>query len=180
MIKKLLLSLSFVLLVVLGVGGYEQIRNPKQETHYIKFPDLPAAYGAVYFGGQPDQAAIKTLKGKGFEVVINIRGRDEVPFDEKKLVEDNGLAYYNLPLLPDGEIMDTAVTESFNAIKNNEGKKILLHCTSGNRVAGWFGAHLVRDMGYDKEAAITLARQAGMTKSGMETILREYLDNPAK
>lgn len=136
---------------------------------------VTSVHDRIFMAGQPDQETLKSLKDKGFDIVLNIRGTDEVKFDEKGLVEQNGLEYFNIPLLKDGKIQDDAVTKIHDVIKNSKGKKILFHCSSGNRVASWLGAHLVRDMKYDKDSAITLAKQAGMTHAGMETVLNNYL-----
>lgn len=180
MIKKHLFSLSAVLSVLIFALIYSQINDRAKGFSYLQPADLPAAYGALYFAGQPDPKALKTLKDEGFAVVINIRGPEEMDFDERAAAENNGLTYYNLPLLHDGKIMDSAVTKIFAAIKENRDKKILLHCTSGNRVASWFGATLVRDMGYTRKDAIKMSRKAGMTRYDTERSLRNYLDKLAR
>lgn len=147
----------------------------KQEAPLGNLTRTISLHGTIHMAGQPDEATVKSLKDKGYEVVINIRGADEVSFDEAGLVTAQGLRYHNLPLLKDGAIMGQAVDQIHHVIEENHGKKILLHCSSGNRVAGWLGAHLAKDMHMGPEKVIHTARQAGMTKAGMEKILRAYM-----
>lgn len=179
MTRNRLIALSVILSAVILGLVYSQFYSPAKGFTYLQPEGLPAAYGDLYFSGQPAPSVFKSLKAGGFAVVINIRGPKEMTFDEKAVAENNGLTYYNLPLLNDGRISDSAVTRIFAAVKDNKGKKILLHCTSGNRVASWFGATLVRDLGYNRKTAITMSRKAGMTRSGTEKTLRVYLENPA-
>ncbi len=175
MIRKILLALSLVLLTFGPARAAGPELTLKAETPFGSLQNLNSLNDRLYFTGQPDQATLSSLKDRGFAVVVNIRAADEMTFDEQAVVTENGLAYYNLPLLKDGRIEDAAVVAIHNAIRQHRGQKILFHCSSGNRAAAWFGAHLVRDMGYEADAAVTLAKQAGMTKDSMEKILRDYL-----
>ncbi len=186
MLGKFLASLSIIILIILPAFAHEKGAHEEGKKHVIdlkkeaaigNMSNVTSLHGTIYMTGQPDQATVGSLKEQGFQVVLNIRGADEGKFDEKAMVTGDGLAYYNVPLLKDGQIQDSAVSEIHAIIKENKGKKILFHCASANRVAGWFGAHLARDMGYETEAAISLAKEAGLTKAGMEKILRDYLAN---
>ncbi len=180
MIKKLLLCLPFIFVIALPGKANEDVITVKKEPVIGTLAGVASYNEWLYMAGQPDQKTIAGLQDKGFEVVINIRGRDEVKFDEKTLVEESGMAYYNVPLLKDGAIQEQAVGDILAVVLENRGKKILFHCSSGNRIAAWFAAHLIRDHGHDKEAAITLAKQAGLTKASTERMLRDYLAKIAR
>ncbi len=134
----------------------------------------------MFMTGQPDEATLATLKDHDFKLVINIRAANEIKFDEKAIVEKDGIAYYNVPLMKDGKIQDSAVTAIHEIIGKHKGEKMLFHCSSGNRVAGWYGAHMARDMGFDTETSVMLAKKAGMTKDSMEEILRAYIAELSK
>jgi len=185
MIRKLLLSLSLVILIALPASAYtpasghgngkEHVIDLKKEPAIGNITDVVSLHGSIYMAGQPDEATLNDLKNMGFDVVLNIRADGEIPFDEQAIVEGHGLAYYNIPLLKDGHIQDASVTALHKAIEENKDKKILFHCGSGNRVASWLGAHLARDMNYETETAVSYAKQAGMTKAAMEKILRAYI-----
>ncbi|WP_339862904.1 beta-lactamase hydrolase domain-containing protein [Paremcibacter congregatus] len=149
----------------------------KTEAALGDLPQTFSLHGRIYMAGQPDEATLASLKDQGFDMVINIRSPQEMTFDEQTIVTAQGLDYHNLPLMKDGAIDDQTVTDIHQVIEASPGKKILLHCSSGNRVAGWFGAHLARDMHMSPEEAIATAKQAGLTKASMEKILRSYLDS---
>ncbi|MBL4803101.1 MAG: dual specificity protein phosphatase family protein [Emcibacter sp.] len=187
MLKKILFPLISCLTIILAIispvsadaHGKKHIIDLRAESPVGNMSNIISLHGSIYMAGQPDPVTLGLLGDQGFEVVINIRREGEVDFDERTLVGNN-LSYYNIPLLKDGKIQDAAVEKIHAALSENKGKKILLHCSSGNRVAAWFGAHLVRDMGYAPDKAIALAKEAGMTKAGMAKILRGYLDELVK
>lgn len=180
MTKKLTFALSFIILMIVSASTHETTIEIKKEAAIGTLTGVASLNNWLYMAGQPDQATIKGLKAQGFDVVINIRGRDEVKFDEKTLVEENGMSYFNIPLLQDGAMQETAVINILAVVEANRDKKILFHCSSGNRIAAWFAAHLIRDKGYEQEAAITLAKQAGLTKASTERMLRNYLAKIAR
>lgn len=180
MTKYLLLCLSFIILMIVPASAFGPNFQVKQEPAIGSLTGVASVNDWLYMAGQPDQATIKGLSSSGFEVVINIRGHNEGTFDEKALVEENGMSYYQLPLLKNGAMQEQAVVDILAVVMANRDKKILFHCSSGNRIAAWFAAHLIRDHDYETEAAITLAKQAGLTKAGMERILRDYLAKIAK
>lgn len=175
MIRKILLCLPVIFIMALPGYASEATVTVKKEPAIGTLTGVASLNNWLYMAGQPDQATIRGLHEKGFEVVINIRNQGEVAFDEKTLVEENGMSYYNVPLLKDGQMQEQAVRDILNVINANRDKKILFHCSSGNRIGAWFAAHLIRDKGYEKEAAITLARQAGLTKDSTKRMLRDYL-----
>ncbi|MCF8473902.1 MAG: hypothetical protein K9G26_04325 [Emcibacter sp.] len=173
--QKIFISFFILLSMTLPTLSQEHHIDLKTVGSIENMNNVISLHDSIFMAGQPDEAALKKLKALGFEIVINIRAKDEMTIDEDNIVKEAGLIYYNIPLMKEDKIIDAAVDEIHTALKDNKGKKILLHCSSGNRVAAWFGAHLGRDMDYDTEAAVTLAKQAGMTKDSMETILRDYL-----
>ncbi|MBL4767383.1 MAG: dual specificity protein phosphatase family protein [Rhodobacteraceae bacterium] len=180
MIKNFLLSLSALVLLVLPASAHEKTITVTQDLTLGTLTGVASVHDWLYMAGQPDQETIKGLKNDGFEVVFNIRGLDEGSFDEKTLVEENGMTYYQVPLLKDGAMDPQAVKDIFAVIQKNRGKKILFHCSSGNRIGAWFAAHLIQDDGYETEAAISLGKQAGITRSGTEKMLRTYLASLTK
>lgn len=130
-------------------------------------------YQRVHHAGQPSPTDFAGLKEKGFDVIINIRGQDEMKFDEKAAVLKNNMAYFNVPVMGGGGIQSPAVATIDQILKNHKGKKILVHCASGNRVGAWFGASLARS-GTNIETAIIEAKKAGMRSAKLEEYLRQY------
>jgi protein tyrosine phosphatase (PTP) superfamily phosphohydrolase (DUF442 family) len=54
--------------------------------------------------------------------------------------------------------------------------KILMHCSSGNRVAAWYAIHLVQQKNMARDDALAIARRNGLTKDSMIARVQTYLD----
>jgi uncharacterized protein (TIGR01244 family) len=140
----------------------------------IKFPEKldasAAGYlmaysdaGPVYVAGQPSEQAIRDLKAKGVNTIINLRtqpemdNRKQVPFDEDALTKELGINYVHVPLGgPDTPYTPEAVDKVADAIAKADGD-VLLHCTVGWRASHMWAAYLVKHKGFSEEEAIKQA-----------------------
>lgn len=131
--------------------------------------EITPHFGNVVYAAQPDEDTVKMFKDQGFDLVINLRELNEdLGFDEKTLVEEQGISYMQIPYMQEptfeSEFSDAALSKVKAAIDDGTatGQKILLHCSHGQRAASTLGAILYRDYGYTKEAAFKAATEAGM------------------
>lgn len=116
------------------------------------------------FGGQPTADALRLLAAQGYRTVISTRGEGELDWDERARVEELGMRYVAIPMAsPVTAITDSQVAALDEAL-GSEGPK-LLHCSSGNRAAGLWGAWLAERRGVDHARALELAERAGMTRT---------------
>ena len=85
-----------------------------------------------------------------------------------------GAAYERCPLdrEPDPQALD-AFRARVKALPR--GARVLIHCASGNRVAGALYTVWVLDEGQSEEAALTLARKAGLKNPATEAAARAYV-----
>lgn len=136
-------------------------------------------YEDLYFSGQPSQDDFRSLKDQGFVAVINLRQPEEYDeASEREQIASLGLAYESAPMLGSGPLSDEEVIAITAAVKKHKDKgKVLVHCGSGNRVAVWLGAHFHQDHGYSKQQASEKAKSLGLTKSGAEKKLSDYLSS---
>lgn len=139
--------------------------------------------GNVVYAAQPDEATVKMFKDQGFDVVINLREfNEDLGFDEKKLVEDQGIAYKQIPYLTaptfEAEFSNEALSKVKVAIDDAtvKGKKVLLHCSHGQRAGSTLGMILYRDYGYTKEAAFKAATAAGMNSEWSVPRFHRFID----
>ena len=135
-------------------------------------------YGSVVFADQPDKATIEMLKDHGIKMVITIRGESEKEgYDERKAVEAQGITYIQIPYMKGRNINSDAVDEILELINvtENNGTKIMLHCTHSQRAGSLLGAALYKS-GYSREDANKIAVNAGMTSEFITKIHNEYLD----
>lgn len=131
--------------------------------------------GRLWLAGQPDERALALASERGISVVVDLRDPAERDWDERRVAEAAGLAYYNVPV-PGGEPFSEAAFGRIDAIlASHPEAEVLVHCASGNRVGGWLAAHLAEKDGMDPDAALAVARRAGITKPAIEEKARAYL-----
>ncbi len=122
-----------------------------------------AQTGEVIFGSQPSLEALEQLADQGYTTVVSTRGVNELDWDERAAVEGLGMRFVSIPMeSPVTTITDEQVAGLADIIDNPDGLT-LLHCGSGNRVSGLWGAYLVERAGIEPERALELAELAGMT-----------------
>lgn len=127
-----------------------------------------------WFAGQPDAAALAAAREAGVEIVVNLRPPDEFDWDERAAAEELGLGYYNVPIPREGPFPPEAIEKLDALVAEHHGAEMLLHCSSGNRAAGWFATHLVRTHGMPLDDALAVGRKAGITSPGIEDKVRAF------
>ena len=122
-----------------------------------------AQVGDVVIGSQPSQATLEYLASQGYTTVVSTRAEGEIDWDERAAVEALGMRYVSIPMAsPVSGIADEQVA-ALDEVMGGEGP-MLLHCGSGNRVAGLWGVWLAENQGVDSAEALRLAQLAGMTR----------------
>lgn len=170
--KRVLFSLLFLVTSCAQLGSSEtQVIGESLKAHN---------YNDIYFSGQPTDKDFEELKEQGFTHIVNLRRETE--YDERseeKLVKKLGLKYSHHPFPLDLKVDGAYVNEvTKSVVKYRKAGKTLVHCSSGNRVGIWIGAHFFKDHGYSKEKAYERAEGLGLTKEGAKRALREYLGLP--
>lgn len=189
---KLIKTLTYFLLLatMFITSAYTQTNeltatDRTREGHHAPFGNLTNTphYGNVVYAAQPDEETVKMFKDQGFDVVINLREfNEDIGFDEKSLVEAQGITYKQIPYLTapsfEAEFSDEALTIVKAAIDEAtaKGQKILLHCSHGQRVASTLGLILYRDYGYSREKAFEVAAEAGMVSEWSVPRFHRFID----
>ncbi len=167
--------------------GHVKKAHGKPQTDAVTDADIgaPQEWGSaknvvkvkhLYFSEQPDAAGISEAQAAGVQVVINLRGAEEMDWDEAAAVTQAGLVYYQVPIIGDGPSFDRESMQRVSEIvKKHHGQPVLLHCSSGNRASAWLAVHLVQDHDMDVDRSLTLARKSGLTKPVVEDRVRAYL-----
>ena len=129
------------------------------------FAGLPNAAEPVpgwITGGQPSEQQIKAFKAAGGQVVLDNRDPMEPrPFDEPATVRAAGLEYISLPIVHGAATPDT-MRQMHQVLKRLEGKKALLHCSSGNRTAAALIPYLMVEKKMKQDDAVDLAMSIGL------------------
>ena len=131
----------------------------------------------LYFSGQVNTESLHMAKMQGVTTIINSRYPSEMDWDEKSAAENLGLEYISIPISKTSDTFDPGTIAQIDAIVGErKGQKILMHCSSGNRVAAWYAIHLVDKRDMTEGDALDVARKNGLTREGMEKRVHTYLD----
>jgi protein tyrosine phosphatase (PTP) superfamily phosphohydrolase (DUF442 family) len=126
-------------------------------------------------GGQPSEQQLKAFKSAGGEVVVDNRDPMEPrPFDEPKAVRAFGLEYISLPIVHGAVTTDT-MKQMHAAMKKLEGKKALLHCSSGNRTSAAMIPYLMIDKKMEQDDAVDTAMRGGLRSAELMELALEYV-----
>lgn len=122
--------------------------------------------------GALDEEKVATLAKAGIDVVINLQPDAELSFDEAAAVERAGMGYEHLPINGAVDLKQLKILAFDNILRQHHGKKIAVHCGSGNRVgaaialrAGWL-------RGRKMDTAMERGRSHGLTKLEDEVFKR--------
>ncbi len=155
----------------------------KQQTPFGNLLITPY-FGNVVYAAQPDADTVKMFKDQGFNLVINIRELNEdIGFNERKLIEDQGISYMQIPYLTAPNFNADFSNDALSKIKTvideatAKGQKIMLHCSHGQRAGSSLGMILYRDYGYSKQDALKAATAAGMNSAWAVPKFHKFIDN---
>ncbi len=141
------------------------------------FAGLPNAAEPVVgwiTGGQPTEQQLKAFKAAGGQVVLDNRDPMEPrPFDEPASVRAAGLEYISLPIVHGAVTTDT-MKQMHQALKKLEGRRALLHCSSGNRTAAALIPYMMVEKKMEQEDAVELAMRSGLRSAELMEIAVEY------
>ena len=125
-------------------------------------------------GGQPTEQQIKAFKAAGGEVVLDNRDPMEPrPFDEPSVVRTAGLEYHSLPIVHGAVTQDT-MKRMHEMAKRLQGRKVLMHCSSGNRTAAALIPYFILEKGLGEEAATEQAMQMGLRSAELLELATDY------
>lgn len=113
--------------------------------------------------GALDEEKVAALATAGADVVINFQPNNELSFDEEAAVTQAGMAYEQLPISGADDLKQVNILAFDGLLRQYHGKKIALHCKSGNRAgaaialrAGWLRGRKI-------ETAMERGRSHGLT-----------------
>jgi protein tyrosine phosphatase (PTP) superfamily phosphohydrolase (DUF442 family) len=126
-------------------------------------------------GGQPTEQQLRAFKAAGGEVVLDNRDPMEPrPFDEPAVVRAQGLEYVNLPIAHGAVTKDT-MKRMYETLKNLEGRKALLHCSSGNRTSAALIPYLMIDKKMEQNDAVDVAMRGGLRSAELLELALDFV-----
>jgi protein tyrosine phosphatase (PTP) superfamily phosphohydrolase (DUF442 family) len=95
------------------------------------------------------------------------------PFDEPATVRAIGLEYIILPIVHGAVTTDT-MKSMYQTLKKLEGRKALLHCSSGNRTSAALIPYLMIDGNMEEEDAVQIAMKGGLRSAELREVAVDY------
>ena len=143
-----LLSIFASLIVLLSVvsSSFAEISTVR---NFYQFDDR------ILTSGQPREELLKSAAEDGIEVVINLVPTTEGIYNpnEGKILQSQGIQYFHNPVSWSSPTQ--AELETFlNAMKEAEGKKVLVHCWSNARASAMVYAYRVSKAPENQEAEL--------------------------
>jgi len=142
------------------------------------FAGLPNAAEPVpgwITGGQPTEQQLAAFKQAGGEVVLDNRDPMEPrPIDEPAAARAAGLEYMNLPIVHGAVTTDT-MKNMHATLKRLTGRRVLMHCSSGNRTAAALIPYLMIDKKMEEEAAVDIAMRSGLRSAELMELALDYV-----
>ena len=125
----------------------------------------------VALAGRLNDSALATIQAEKYAAVIDLRTPAEGVGAERQLFENTGIEYINIPV--GGELPEAATIQTFNETMDRlDGKKILVHCQSGNRVGMMWGVYLI-GKGVPLEEVLETVKYSATRESMLDGI-RQY------
>jgi protein tyrosine phosphatase (PTP) superfamily phosphohydrolase (DUF442 family) len=163
-----------VTLVALNAFSYAQhiktaIEPHIEQSHIVLLDSSISLYhtGDFYISGQPDDSAFLKLKGKGLDLVINVRTPEEMEqlkregFDEKWFLDSLGIPYVQVPIGGAAGFSPDAIKNINSAIENYPGE-VMIHCRGAGRATNVLVAWLINYQNMPMNDAFTLGKQMEM------------------
>src|SRR5437016_9989268 len=144
-------------------------------TSLAGLPNAAEPVSGWITGGQPTEQQLKAFKTAGGQVVLDNRDPMEPrPFDEPTAVRAAGLEYISLPIIHGAVTTDT-MKQMYTAVKKLEGRKALLHCSSGNRTSAALIPYLMIDKTMEQDDAVDTAMRGGLRSAELMELALNYV-----
>lgn len=163
-------SITIIILLIIPFFCISSNKNKSEEKSSLltvtKIENIDNFYktGRFFLAGQPSYETLLWLKNEGVDLVINLRSDGENTthikdaFDEEKMLKENGVAYFSLPMSGMDVYCPETVEKLANAIAEYDGK-VLIHCTSCGRVTNVWMAYLIKYKSFSVNEAIDVGKQ---------------------
>ncbi len=134
----------------------------------------------VCTGGQPTMEELEKLKGEGVKAIINLRMASEYNAEEEAAkAKALGLRYFHIPFNND-DPKDEAVDQFLKVMANKANLPVFVHCTTANRVGGFWLIRRVLVDGWALEKAEGEAKQIGLRNPKTREFALSYIERHQK
>jgi tyrosine-protein phosphatase SIW14 len=166
--RKLILSLGTVLFALPACAADIEVRG---------VPNFHAVNDHLYRGGQPADAAWKSLATLGVKTVIDLRVAAEHSIDEEaKAVEAAGMHFVSYPMGRLAAPSNVDIAKILALLDSNAAWPVFLHCRRGaDRTGTVIACYRITHDGWSNQEALKEARSYGM--SALEVGMKHFIQS---
>lgn len=132
-------------------------------------PNLAAA-------GQPNEENLKKAAASGYKTIVNLRPKEEWPFDEESLVKDLGMNYVLIPFSTPETLTLEKAEELRTILKDKTAYPILIHCGSSNRVGAIYALYEHLENKISTSKAIEIGKKSGLSNPAFEERVKVLIE----
>jgi protein tyrosine phosphatase (PTP) superfamily phosphohydrolase (DUF442 family) len=135
------------------------------------------AHDTTLLCGQPTQEDLALAKEQGFQIVLTLRGQDEIDWDEQGVAEQLGLQFRRVEMQDPATLSDDVFAQTREILRSAKanGQKVMVHCGSANRVGAVWLVHRVLDEGVSLDQAEQEAREVGLRSEALLQRATQYI-----
>ncbi len=126
-------------------------------------PDAKFPNPKTVVAGALDADKVARLAESGVDVVFNLQPEEELEFAEAEAVEANGMTYEHLPIGDANDLKQVNLLNFDRILRQHQGKTMLIHCKSGNRVGACMALRAGWLRGRKMDTAIEQGKEHGLT-----------------
>jgi protein tyrosine phosphatase (PTP) superfamily phosphohydrolase (DUF442 family) len=172
-----LLSLAMWGLIATGWLEVRAADDPMLEAATLGSTRNVHAHGSTLLCGQPSPEDLATAKQQGVQVVLTLRGENEIDWDEQAEVHKLGMEFKRVDFAGPDTLTDEVFDQTREILREAEKRRqpVMLHCGSANRVGAVWLVYRVLDQGVSWEQAHDEAREVGLRTDGFVDRAKEYV-----
>jgi protein tyrosine phosphatase (PTP) superfamily phosphohydrolase (DUF442 family) len=176
------LTISFLLLFFVSFAAADEKKNEhkKEEKPKLKSTKLGSTRNVHSFGknllcGQPTAEDFAEAKQRGINVIVSLRTKGEVRWDQPATLKKLNLKFYRFGFRAPDTLKDEIFDEARKVLADSKKNPFMLHCGSANRVGAIWAAHRVLDHGLSIEVALKEAKEVGLRTDAYRDKAIDYI-----
>ncbi len=165
------------LLAICFVAQGTAAEAPMLESDTLGSTPNVHSYGPTLLCGQPSEKDLAAAKQRGIQVVLTLRGKNEIDWDEKAVAEQLGLQFERVDFRGPDTLTDEVFGKSRQILREAKmaNQPVMLHCGSANRVGAIWMVYRVLDEGISWDQAYQEAKDVGLRTDGYVDRAKEYV-----
>ena len=168
-------KLSASVLVLLVCACVLPFASAQEKQDFSNIKNFLRINDKICTGGQPSLDDLARLKADGVKAVINLRQSSEFnAVEEAAKAKELGLLYFHIPF--DGANPKPEAADEIQKVMDDPANRpMFIHCTTANRVGGFWMIYRVLKDGWKLEEAEEEAKKVGMRTPALRDFALEYI-----